>query len=77
MTEYIDRCDLLHVSHSPVSLSTRLSRGLSRILKTLDLWYQRSRQRRQLGMLDDRLLSDIGADRASAWEEAAKPFWQS
>lgn len=76
MTAYIDRDELLHASHSPVDVSTRLSGAVSRMLTTLDLWYQRSEQRRQLGMLDHRLLSDIGADRASAREEAAKPFWR-
>lgn len=77
MTEYIDRRELVHLSRSPVSLSTRLSYGLSRILETLDQWHQRSRGRRRLGMLDDRLLRDIGVDRASAKSEADKPFWES
>jgi uncharacterized protein YjiS (DUF1127 family) len=77
MTEYIDRRELVHLSRSPVSLSARLSYGLSRILGTLGQWHQRSRQRRRLGTLDDRLLSDIGVDRASARFEADKPFWES
>ena len=33
------------------------------------------RSRRQLAELDDRLLRDIGLDRASARFEAAKGFW--
>lgn len=49
--------------------------GASRLLATVALWLARSRQRRQLGQLDDRLLRDIGVDRASAIEEASKPFW--
>lgn len=77
MTEYIERHDILHVSHSPISLSKRLSDALSGMLAALDLSFQRSRQRRQLGMLDERLLRDIGVDRVTAREEAAKPFWQS
>ena len=77
MTECIDRSELLHTAHSPVSLSTRLSDTLSGMLTTLDLWYQRQQQRRQLDMLDDRLLRDIGIDRASAREEASRRFWES
>ncbi|MDH3230844.1 MAG: DUF1127 domain-containing protein [Alphaproteobacteria bacterium] len=42
----------------------------------ISLWYERSRQRRQLARLDDRLLRDIGVDRASAMEEVSKPFWR-
>jgi uncharacterized protein YjiS (DUF1127 family) len=36
----------------------------------------RSRQRRALSQLDDRLLEDIGVTRQQAIAEAAKPFWK-
>jgi uncharacterized protein YjiS (DUF1127 family) len=39
------------------------------------MWLQRSRQRRVLAELDDRMLSDIGVTRPQAEREAAKPFW--
>ena len=39
-------------------------------------WHQRSRQRRALLALDQRMLEDIGLTRAKAEEEAAKPFWR-
>lgn len=42
---------------------------------TLQLWYERHQQRRQLARLDDRLLRDIGVDRATAELEISKPFW--
>ena len=35
----------------------------------------KSRQRRELAVLDARLLEDIGITRADALKEAAKPFW--
>jgi uncharacterized protein YjiS (DUF1127 family) len=38
-------------------------------------WLQRSRQRRALAALDDRMLRDIGVTHAQAQREAAKPFW--
>ncbi len=39
-------------------------------------WSVRARQRRHLVELDDRLLRDIGIDRAAAMQEADKPFWR-
>ena len=40
-------------------------------------WQQRYELRRHLLELDDRLLEDIGFDRARARQEAAKPFWRA
>jgi uncharacterized protein YjiS (DUF1127 family) len=48
-------------------------------LRTLGLWIDRSRQRRQLGELaelNDYLLKDIGVSREEALREAEKPFWR-
>jgi uncharacterized protein YjiS (DUF1127 family) len=57
-----------------------LSAGPGRLfltsVQTLQSWYERSRQRRRLARLDDRLLCDIGLDRVTAMEEASKPFWR-
>jgi uncharacterized protein YjiS (DUF1127 family) len=39
-------------------------------------WHERSRQRRALMALDDRLLKDIGISRADAERETSKPFWR-
>lgn len=44
--------------------------------RTLMLWCDRARQRRQLRWLDDHLLRDIGIDRISARHEFEKPFWK-
>jgi len=43
---------------------------------TLQVWYERNRQRRHLARLDDRLLRDIGLDRATVELEVMKPFWR-
>lgn len=48
-----------------------------RILERLLLWVTMARSRRDLAALDERALHDIGIDRATAMEEAAKPFWRS
>jgi uncharacterized protein YjiS (DUF1127 family) len=39
-------------------------------------WTERSRQRRALAELDDRLLRDIGLTRDEARRECANPFWR-
>jgi uncharacterized protein YjiS (DUF1127 family) len=54
----------------------RFNRCTGRGAEVAMTWLERSRQRRQLGELNDHLLRDIGASRADAWAEAAKPFWR-
>lgn len=52
---------------------------VSRWLRTLAVWIDRSHQRRQLGELaelNDHLLRDIGVSREEALREAAKWFWR-
>ncbi len=38
-------------------------------------WIERSRQRRQLAVLNDAALKDIGLTRADVRMEIEKPFW--
>ncbi len=45
-------------------------------LASLSLMYARSRQRRVLARLDERMLDDIGHSRTDALSKAAKPFWR-
>jgi uncharacterized protein YjiS (DUF1127 family) len=40
-------------------------------------WSERTRQRRQLAALDDRILKDIGLTRADVTSEFDKPFWRA
>lgn len=49
---------------------------LVRMTDTLLVWLERTRQRAALARLDDRLLADIGCDRATAMLEADKPCWK-
>jgi uncharacterized protein YjiS (DUF1127 family) len=39
-------------------------------------WIERGRSRHALALLDDRMLQDIGVDRAKAHVEIQKPFWR-
>jgi uncharacterized protein YjiS (DUF1127 family) len=55
---------------------TWLASRLRRLPDQLLVWVDRSRQRRHLGEMDDRMLRDIGLSRTSAWAETQKWFWQ-
>jgi uncharacterized protein YjiS (DUF1127 family) len=54
--------------------------GLARLgsaaVRVIWFWMERSRQRRALADLDDRLLRDIGLARDEARRECANPFWK-
>ena len=49
---------------------------LIRMFDVLGAWQDRDRERQHLSRLDDRMLHDIGLDRATASAEAVKPFWR-
>ena len=63
--------------HSPVPAVSRRRRPsvATRALSAVFGWMERARSRRQLAELDDRMLADIGVDRAAAHAEADRPFW--
>ena len=56
---------------------TSLNRTIEHAVDTILTWHERAKTRRQLLMLDDRLLRDIGITRLDARGEADKPFWQA
>lgn len=64
-------------THSPIPAVRRDPRApaVARVLALLFTWAERARSRRQLAALDDRMLADIGLDRASARGESERPFW--
>ncbi len=63
--------------HSWLEDGKRLAKGeLKRAMVTIKFWMQRSRSRRSLSELDQRLLDDIGMTQFQAAKEAKKAFWQ-
>jgi uncharacterized protein YjiS (DUF1127 family) len=57
-------------------VSTGRSRGL-RILETVELWFERARQRRCLAALPEHLLKDAGLSMADVEREVGKPVWRA
>jgi uncharacterized protein YjiS (DUF1127 family) len=53
-----------------------LTAHLVRLDETIGRWQARARDRRMLGRLDERMLSDIGLSRYDVEGEARKPFWR-
>lgn len=60
------------------SVKTNLKRHISGFIFTLNLWHERSEQRRQLQVLalDPDLLNDVGLSVYDVRHEASKPFWR-
>jgi uncharacterized protein YjiS (DUF1127 family) len=56
--------------------SRLLAVSLARVAAILREWRQRSRDRAQLAVLDERMLRDIGISRGDVLGEINKPFWR-
>jgi uncharacterized protein YjiS (DUF1127 family) len=66
---------------APAALATlaqrrRMHGTLVETAERLWRWYDRARSRRALMGMDDRMLRDIGIDRATAQYEGTRPFWR-
>jgi uncharacterized protein YjiS (DUF1127 family) len=57
--------------------SSALTRLGCSAVRLVWFWMERSRQRRALAELDDRLLRDVGLTRDDARRECANPFWKA
>ena len=51
-------------------------RRISEAVAQLSLWRERARSRSVLATLDDRMLRDVGVDRATADTESRTRFWR-
>ncbi len=61
-----------------VLFGPKLVRAALRVtVGTVLLWVERAKSRRRLAVLDDRMLRDIGLDRAAVWSETQKPFFRN
>jgi len=64
-----------------ISLKGISSKGVGdlivNLVDTVLDWQDRARQRRQMAMMDDHLLRDIGLSRADLECEYEKPFWRA
>jgi uncharacterized protein YjiS (DUF1127 family) len=56
--------------------ASRLHAALSRLVESLTAWRARIRSRRLLASFDDRMLRDIGIDRARVERESSSSFWR-
>jgi uncharacterized protein YjiS (DUF1127 family) len=50
--------------------------ALVRVVENVLLWHERAKSRRALLGMDDRMLSDVGLNRATARSEGDRPFWR-
>ena len=67
-------------SGSPFFASSRGQVTVGLVTRLSDLvmtWLDRSRQRRHLAELDERMLRDIGLSRAEVDNETSRGFWQA
>jgi uncharacterized protein YjiS (DUF1127 family) len=60
----------------PLKFTGLFSRAIARVFETLLIWQERASQRHALAQLDDRMLKDVGLNRADVELEANKPFWR-
>jgi len=68
-----------HHNNFSQSLSTCIAENKSPFgqpLTAIKYWMERSRQRKHLAILDDRMLEDIGLSREQVLLEIIKPFWK-
>jgi uncharacterized protein YjiS (DUF1127 family) len=56
--------------------TTKLNSTFSAFAKVLGTWRERSRERRELALLDTRSLRDLGLSPGLVQFEASKPFWR-
>ena len=66
----------LDIAAATFAAIERVEAVAARVTGTINLWHRRSNDRRQLAMMNERLLNDIGLSRIDLDREIAKYFWQ-
>jgi uncharacterized protein YjiS (DUF1127 family) len=70
-----ERISVVSLQCASRSWPRALKAALARLVDLVMTWQERAYTRRKLLGLDDRMLRDIGIDRATAQHEGEKPFW--
>lgn len=68
--------DDLAISEGVYGLVNRIENAAASVSGMVKVWVARSRDRRQLAGLNDRMLEDIGLNRIDVAVETGKFFWQ-
>ena len=68
--------DDLAISEGTYSLVRRIEEALKKVSMAIGTWSSRSKDRRDLAQMSDRLLTDIGLNRVDIAIEINKYFWQ-
>ena len=66
----------IDISSGLYSMVQRVETVTKKIGATLSVWASRMEDRRQLALMSDRMLTDIGLSRAEVSVEVGKYFWQ-
>ena len=66
----------IDISSGLYGMVQRVEAATKTIGATLSVWSSRMEDRRQLAVLSDRMLTDIGLSRAEVSAEVDKYFWQ-
>jgi uncharacterized protein YjiS (DUF1127 family) len=64
------------ISSALYSMVQRIEAAAKKVIATFSTWGSRIEDRRQLSLMNDRLLADIGLTRAQVLVEVDKYFWQ-
>ena len=64
------------ISSALYGMVQRIETAAKKVGSTLSTWGSRIEDRRQLSLMNDRLLTDIGLTRAQVSVEVDKYFWQ-
>ena len=69
--------DGIEVSAAVYGIVHHIEAAVIKLQKTLSTWASRAEDRRQLSVMSDRMLKDIGLTRVEVEYEVNKHFWQS
>ena len=76
MSVYIENNHHNNISQYLPTCEAPQGYSVGKIIAKAKFWASRSRQRKQLGRLDARMLMDIGITAEQVKAETAKPFWK-